>query len=116
MPFATRRTFITQSTLAALTAALGASAPAVLGASGRATLGGSAPAAPGASAPAANQTLLQFPGLTPQAVNSFLDAVAEGRFELHSLVIARHGQIAASGWYAPYRPEAPHLLDRKSVV
>ena len=52
----------------------------------------------------------EISGVTPQAVNSFLDAVAEGRFELHSLVIARHGQILASGWYAPYRAQAPHLL------
>jgi CubicO group peptidase (beta-lactamase class C family) len=29
---------------------------------------------------------------------------------LHSLVIARHGQTAASGWYAPYRSAAPQLL------
>jgi CubicO group peptidase (beta-lactamase class C family) len=83
---ADRRAFVTRSTMAALTA----------------TFGG--------FARAATHFSKEFPGFTPQAVDSFLDAVAAGRFELHSLVLAHHGQIAASGWYAPYRADAPHLL------
>jgi CubicO group peptidase (beta-lactamase class C family) len=81
-----RRDFVTQSTFALLTAGLGLGA----GTLARAAAGS--------------------PGLDPRGIDSFLDAVAAGSFELHSLVVARHGHIAADGWYAPYRARAPHLL------
>jgi CubicO group peptidase (beta-lactamase class C family) len=41
-------------------------------------------------------------------VQSFLEAARS--FELHSLMVARHGKVLASAWFAPYRPAAPHLL------
>ncbi|MBI0384676.1 beta-lactamase family protein, partial [Streptomyces albiflaviniger] len=42
---------------------------------------------------------------------AFLDAV-EGApdIEPHSLMILRHGRLIASGWWAPYTAERPHLL------
>jgi CubicO group peptidase (beta-lactamase class C family) len=88
-----RRDFVTQSTFAMLTAGLGLGAGSQAGAAG--------PLARAATA---------SPGLDPRGVDSFLDAVAAGSFELHSLVVARHGHIVAGGWYAPYRAQAPHLL------
>lgn len=42
--------------------------------------------------------------------SSFLEAVAAGSFELHSLMVARRGSLVASAWYAPYRPEVAHQL------
>lgn len=30
--------------------------------------------------------------------------------EMHSLMVLRHGQVLAQGWWAPYTPERPHLL------
>ena len=30
--------------------------------------------------------------------------------EMHSLMIIRHGQVVAEGWWSPYLPEQPHLL------
>ncbi|GAA3770226.1 hypothetical protein GCM10022403_001960 [Streptomyces coacervatus] len=59
-----------------------------------------------------------LPAATPAAqgvdavgVHAFLDALdtASG-IEPHSLMIMRHGCLVASGWWAPYAPERPHLL------
>jgi CubicO group peptidase (beta-lactamase class C family) len=50
------------------------------------------------------------PGIAPAAVLAFLDAAAASAHEVHSLAVARAGRIAARGWFAPYRPEAPHSL------
>jgi len=49
-------------------------------------------------------------GISSAAVNAFLDAVGASPFEVHSLIVARKGQVAAQGWWAPYRAEAPHSL------
>ena len=47
----------------------------------------------------------------PAAILSFLDAVADRRdVELHSLMVVRHGQVVAEGWWAPYSAERPQLL------
>ncbi|MFI8891529.1 serine hydrolase domain-containing protein [Streptomyces paradoxus] len=57
-----------------------------------------------ASAPAAQ-------GVDAAGVHAFLDALeAAPDIEPHSLMIMRHGQLVASGWWAPYTAERPHLL------
>src|SRR3569832_23069 len=92
-PFdAGRRDFLTQSTVAFMTAGLGL---------GSSTVARSADVNAGAGG---------SPGIDPRRIDSFLNAVAAGSFELHSLIVARHGRSAASGWFAPYRAQAPHLL------
>ncbi|MFF4836150.1 serine hydrolase domain-containing protein [Streptomyces sp. NPDC001315] len=50
-------------------------------------------------------------GVDASGVHAFLDAL-EGApdIEPHSLMIMRHGHLVASGWWAPYTPERPHLL------
>ncbi|MFJ2200167.1 serine hydrolase domain-containing protein [Streptomyces violaceusniger] len=50
-------------------------------------------------------------GVDARGVHAFLDAV-EGApdIEPHSLMILRHGRLIASGWWAPYTAERPHLL------
>src|ERR1044072_4950576 len=56
------------------------------------------------SAPAAE-------GVDGRGVGAFLDALeAAPGIEPHSLMIVRHGQVVASGWWAPYPPDRPHLL------
>jgi CubicO group peptidase (beta-lactamase class C family) len=50
------------------------------------------------------------PGISASAVLAFLDAAAASAHEVHSLAVARSGRIAARGWFAPYRAEAPHSL------
>lgn len=43
-------------------------------------------------------------------VSAFLDAAERKGLELHSFMIVRHGKVAAEGWWAPYKPEHPHML------
>ncbi|WDF44233.1 serine hydrolase [Streptomyces sp. T12] len=50
-------------------------------------------------------------GVDASGVLAFLDALDNAPdIEPHSLMILRHGHLVASGWWAPYTPERPHLL------
>ena len=47
----------------------------------------------------------------PAAILSFVDAVDERPdIEMHSLMVVRHGQVVAEGWWVPYSAERPQLL------
>jgi CubicO group peptidase (beta-lactamase class C family) len=47
----------------------------------------------------------------PAAILSFLAAVDEHPgVEMHSLMVVRHGQVVAEGWWAPYSAGRPQLL------
>ena len=49
--------------------------------------------------------------VVPAAVLAFVDAVeADPAIELHSLMVVRHGQVVAEGWWAPHTPERTRLL------
>ncbi len=50
-------------------------------------------------------------GVDAAGIDAFLDAVeAADGVELHSLMLLRHGQVVAEGWWRPYSPERVHLL------
>ena len=50
-------------------------------------------------------------GVDPAAILAFIDALGSAPdIEMHSLMIIRHGQVVAEGWWSPYLPEQPHLL------
>ena len=50
-------------------------------------------------------------GVDPAAILSFMDALDERPdIEMHSLMVVRHGQVVAEGWWAPYSADRPHLL------
>lgn len=49
-------------------------------------------------------------GMAPGAISAYVTAVAERGLELHSLMLLRHGQVVAEGWWAPYGPTRPHML------
>ncbi|MFF6982935.1 serine hydrolase domain-containing protein [Streptomyces sp. NPDC008343] len=50
-------------------------------------------------------------GVDASGVLAFLDALDTAPdIEPHSLMILRHDRLVASGWWAPYTPERPHLL------
>ena len=50
-------------------------------------------------------------GVDPAGILAFLDAVGERPdIEMHSLMVVRHGQVVAEGWWAPYSAGRPHLL------
>jgi CubicO group peptidase (beta-lactamase class C family) len=47
----------------------------------------------------------------PAAILGFLDALEDHPdIEMHSLMVVRHGQVIAEGWWAPYSAERPQLL------
>jgi CubicO group peptidase (beta-lactamase class C family) len=49
-------------------------------------------------------------GIDPAGVLGFINGVNEKLGGLHGLILMRHGQVAAEGWWAPYAPEYPHQL------
>lgn len=49
-------------------------------------------------------------GLPSAAVQEFLQAAETKAEGLHSLMIVRHGQVVAEGWWAPYAADVPHQL------
>ena len=43
-------------------------------------------------------------GLQSQRILAFLDALDAGKYNMHSLMLVRHGAVIAEGWWAPYDP------------
>jgi len=70
-----------------------------------------------ASAAAAAAEPLALPRSTPEAqgipssaILGFVEAAEKNVDALHSLVVVRHGQVVAEGWWGPYRRDDPHVL------
>ncbi len=49
-------------------------------------------------------------GVASSDILAFIDAVESADLELHSLILLRHGQVIAEGWWEPYKPEDVHFL------
>jgi len=49
-------------------------------------------------------------GVSSAGILDFLDAVNHSKHEFHSFMMARHGQVIAEGWWAPYRADLNHML------
>jgi CubicO group peptidase (beta-lactamase class C family) len=49
-------------------------------------------------------------GVSAQGILDFVAAVEREKFELHSLMILRHGQVMAEGWWDPYGPDLVHTM------
>lgn len=49
-------------------------------------------------------------GVSSRALLELLAAIAGSKHELHSLLVMRHGQSIAQGFWKPYRADAPHSL------
>lgn len=50
-------------------------------------------------------------GVDPAAIAAFVDAVDEDpAVEVHGLMVLRHGQVVAEGWWAPHTAERTRLL------
>ena len=49
-------------------------------------------------------------GVDARGLLAVLDAFEAPGHGFHSLMVARHGRVIAEGWWAPYGPDAPHLL------
>lgn len=49
-------------------------------------------------------------GIPSAALEAFIAGAEADAIELHSLMLVRHGQVAAEGWWRPYGPELRHHL------
>ena len=49
-------------------------------------------------------------GVSSKKIIEFLDAIANSKNEMHSIIIIRHGKVIAEGWWNPYRPDLKHTL------
>ena len=50
-------------------------------------------------------------GISSRSILQFIEVLEGAQPDaLHSLMIRRHGNIVAQGWWAPYAPESTHLL------
>ncbi|WP_215239990.1 serine hydrolase domain-containing protein [Dyadobacter helix] len=59
----------------------------------------------------------QLPRSTPESQGiqsgsllAFINAVEKANLNLHSLMVLRHGNVVAEGWWAPYAPDLKHTL------
>ncbi|QCR23912.1 serine hydrolase [Pontibacter sp. SGAir0037] len=52
----------------------------------------------------------ELQGISSEATLRFVEAVEKEQLGLHSLMVVRHGQVVAEGWWAPYAPELKHTL------
>lgn len=50
-------------------------------------------------------------GIASGAILAFVEALEKAYLEqIHSLMLVRHGQVVAEGWWKPYAPQHPHEL------
>ncbi len=49
-------------------------------------------------------------GIPGKSVARFIERAVNELDSLHSLMLLRHGKVAAELWWPPYAPEHPHLL------
>jgi CubicO group peptidase (beta-lactamase class C family) len=49
-------------------------------------------------------------GVASPAIRRFIAAAQRSIHHLHSVMLLRHGQVIAEGWWRPYRPDISHML------
>jgi CubicO group peptidase (beta-lactamase class C family) len=49
-------------------------------------------------------------GISSASVLEFVEAANKNIDSLHSIILVRHGQVVAEGWWAPYSANTPHML------
>jgi len=55
-------------------------------------------------------------GISSAAILAFIEDAEENIDALHSVMLLRHGQVVAEGWWAPYASEHPHRLYSLSKI
>jgi CubicO group peptidase (beta-lactamase class C family) len=75
------------------------------------------PAAAASAAPAPAPSARSLPRSSPEAqgipssaILAFVEAAEKKVDALHSLMVVRHGQVVAEGWWTPYAEGDPHVL------
>ncbi len=56
------------------------------------------------------RSLPEEQAISSRAITEFVKAVEAKELELHSFMLLHHGQVAAEGWWRPYRANLPHML------
>ncbi|WP_420146763.1 serine hydrolase domain-containing protein [Spirosoma sp.] len=56
------------------------------------------------------RSLPETQGVAPGGLLDFVNAIESQKLNVHSLMVLRHGQVVAEGWWAPYAPELKHTL------
>lgn len=56
------------------------------------------------------RSLPEAQGVSPAKLLDFVKAVEAQKLNLHSVMVVRHGQVVAEGWWAPYAPDLKHTL------
>lgn len=92
-----RRTFLQGVALGAAACAVG-------------ELAADAPASAAAATDKLPRVRLEAAGIAPDGLAAFVDAVNAKVGGLHSLMLLRHGKVAAEAWWQPYAPSYPHML------
>ena len=49
-------------------------------------------------------------GVDSTSILAFVNELDQTINEVHSLMLLRHGQVIAEGWWSPYAPHLPHML------
>lgn len=49
-------------------------------------------------------------GISSAAILAFVEEAEQKLDALHSLMIVRHGQVVAEGWWGPYAADEPHMM------
>lgn len=56
------------------------------------------------------RSLPETQGVAPGGLLEFVNTIEAKKLNLHSLMVVRHGQVVAEGWWAPYAPDLKHTL------
>ena len=62
------------------------------------------------AAPVLPRSTPRAEGVDPAAIAAFVDAAERERAGVHSLMVVRHGNVVAEGWWAPFAPDVRHLV------
>jgi len=49
-------------------------------------------------------------GISSLAISTLIDSMNQSNLGFHSIMVIRHGQVVAEGWWNPYREELKHSL------
>jgi len=110
MPFVSRRALP-----GSISSGLGVCTLAALVAVAIAAPAAAQPSGPGVAPlpPVANKLPRATPesqGVSSQALLAFIEALDSGVDTMNSVIVVRHGQVIAEGWWTPFAADTPHQM------
>jgi CubicO group peptidase (beta-lactamase class C family) len=75
-----------------------------------ARIAGAADVHPAADPAALPRSTPEAQGIPSAAILAFVEAAEQKIDAVHSLMVVRHGQVVAEGWWAPYAKDDPHVM------